>query len=177
MMQAASSAERGVPMPDQNPEQIAQIVMTLFPSIARKFFTLESNDLAIELPLAQMRMCGVLSRGPKTMSALSKELGVTLSATTQLTDRLEKAGMVKRVCECNDHRVKQLQLTELGQELIQKRNTKRLERTTQLFEKMNTQERDTVLSALQILSDVLNKQNDDTETDDSVFHGELSNVS
>lgn len=153
-------------MTDHDPEQISRIVMDIFPGIARKFFTLESNDLASELPLAQVRLCGILLHGPKTMSCLSKELGVTLSATTQLTDRLERSGMVERVCGTEDHRVKHLQLTEHGLELIQERKAKRLERVTKLFESLSTDERETVLSALRILSDVLNKQsNEDRENE------------
>ena len=47
---------------------------------------------AAELPLAQLRVCGVLCDGPRPMSAVSRELGVSLSAMTQIADRLERAG-------------------------------------------------------------------------------------
>ena len=39
------------------------------------------------------------------MSALGRKLGVSLSAMTQIADRLERADMVKRVAEDSDRRV------------------------------------------------------------------------
>jgi len=54
------------------------------------------NDPAVELPLAQLKVCSLLYGGPLSMSAWA-ELGVSLSAMTQIADRLERARLVKRV--------------------------------------------------------------------------------
>ena len=57
----------------------------------RQLFSADDH-LAAELPLAQLRVCGMLYDGPHPMSVLSRELGVSLSAMTQIADRLERAG-------------------------------------------------------------------------------------
>ena len=55
------------------------------------------NDPVAELPLAQLRLCSVLARGPRPMSEISREIGTSLSAVTQIADRLERAELIKRV--------------------------------------------------------------------------------
>ena len=49
-------------------------------------------DPADDLPLAQLRVCSLLVGGDRSISCLSRELGITMSATTQLADRLERTG-------------------------------------------------------------------------------------
>ena len=66
-----------------------EAVVTMLSSLMRGLFTLTVDDPAMELPGAQLRMCTVLREGPKTMSALSSEMGITHSAITQIADRLE----------------------------------------------------------------------------------------
>ena len=72
------------------------------------------DRLSVSLPLAQLRLCRVLYDGPRPMSVLSQELGVSLSALTQMADRLERAKLVARVASGKDRRVRHLQLTERG---------------------------------------------------------------
>ena len=76
----------------------ANKIASLLPALMRQLFTLD-DDLAVDLPLAQLRVCASLQDGPLPMSALSRELGVTLSAMTQIADRLERANLVSRVAE------------------------------------------------------------------------------
>ena len=81
--------------------QIAESLTGLIPRLARGLstqgnLTPREKDLADELPLAQLRVCAVLSEGPRAMSVLGRELGVSLSALTQIADRLERARLVKR---------------------------------------------------------------------------------
>ena len=54
-------------------------------------FTLDDRDPTMELPVAQLRVCTLLDPGPRTISDLAKELGITVSAVTQLADRLDIA--------------------------------------------------------------------------------------
>ena len=37
------------------------------------------DDPAAELPLAQLRLCNVLARGPRPMSEISREIGTSLT--------------------------------------------------------------------------------------------------
>ena len=86
------------------------------------------------MPLAQLRVCGILYDGPRPMSALSRELGVSLSAMTQIADRLERARLVNRVAEGADRRIRCLQLTERGQKLMRSREDARNRRVLAVLE-------------------------------------------
>src|SRR5215472_9587622 len=83
----------------------------LLPKLMRRLFTLDPSHPANELPVAQLRVCVILQAGPRTVSAVSEELGISVSATTQIADRLERAGLVERVAERDDRRMKLLRLT------------------------------------------------------------------
>lgn len=111
----------------------------------------EEDEAIRELPLAQLRLCGVLSSGPFTMSAISRALGTTLSAVTQLADRLERAGLVQRVLRDDDRRVRCLRLTKRGQRLMQLHADNRRRRMSKVLERLAPSEIRTVNAALQIL--------------------------
>src|SRR3972149_6505887 len=97
----------------------AKAIASLLPALMNELFTLDNNPVA-DLPLAQLRVCAILYDGPRPMSALSKKLGVSLSAMTQIADRLERAKLVSRVARGNDRRVRCLQLTPQGEEAIER---------------------------------------------------------
>ena len=67
-------------------EQAADLT-DLLPRLMRAMFTLDDSDPTMELPVAQLRVCTLLDPGPRTISDLAKELGITVSAVTQLADR------------------------------------------------------------------------------------------
>jgi DNA-binding MarR family transcriptional regulator len=122
----------------------------LLPALMRKLFAGE-DGLAAELPLAQLRVCGALGGGPQPMSALSRELGVSLSAITQIADRLERARLVKRVAKNNDRRVRCLQLTDRGAKMMRLRQQVRVERVRSVLGRLAPKARTETLSALHAL--------------------------
>ena len=122
------------------------------PRLARGL-TSSAKDPADDLPLAQLRLCGILSEGPRPMSALSRALGVSLSALTQIADRLERARLVKRVAEGNDRRVRCLQLTARGEKMMRKRREARVLRTLAVLEHLSAPQREAVRASLEILVD------------------------
>lgn len=64
---------------------------------------------------ARMKLLGVLHRaGPKIMSELSEELGVTARNVTALVDALEAEGLVRRVPHATDRRATVIELTSTG---------------------------------------------------------------
>src|SRR5438128_8143690 len=89
-------------------EQAAQLEC-LLPKLMRRLFTLQ--DAVSQLPLAQLRLCTILQGGPRPMSVLGEELSISVSAVTQIADRLERAGLVERVSEAEDRRMRRLRLT------------------------------------------------------------------
>ena len=109
---------------------------------------MDDDDAVAELPLAQLRVCGILHRGPRPMSALSRDLGVSLSAMTQIADRLERANLVKRVAEDNDRRVRCLRLTPRGESIMRRREDVRTGRITAALARLPAKKRKEVLAAL-----------------------------
>jgi DNA-binding MarR family transcriptional regulator len=89
------------------------------------------------------------------MSALSRELGISLSAVTQVADRLERSGLVERITEAGDHRVKSLQLTERGRQVVEARNKNRAERILDALSQMQPEERARAVVGLRTLANVL----------------------
>jgi DNA-binding MarR family transcriptional regulator len=132
--------------------ETAEAVAGLIPRLARGLSSTK-KDPVDDLPLAQLRLCGMLSDGPRPMSVLSRELGVSLSALTQIADRLERARLVKRVAQENDRRVRCLQLTPRAEKMMRKRREARVLRTLAVLERLVAQQREAVRTSLEILLD------------------------
>lgn len=128
----------------------AKAVAILLPTLMRQMFTLR-GDAVTELPLAQLRVCAILYEEPRSMSALSRALGITLSAMTQLADRLERVGLVERVAEGSDRRVRRLRLTGRGEAMMRDREAERTGCVLAAFEYLSPASRNQVLDALQAL--------------------------
>jgi DNA-binding MarR family transcriptional regulator len=128
----------------------AVAIATLLPAIMRQLLTLD-NDLAVDLPLAQLRVCASLQEGPLPMSALSRELGVTLSAMTQIADRLERANLVSRVAEETDRRVRCLQLTPRAEKIMRRHEDSRIRSVSAVLNNMSPSARKDILAALETL--------------------------
>ena len=128
----------------------AQAMLSLLPAVMRNLFRLD-DDLATELPLAQLRVCSILQEGPRPMSMLSREMGVSLSAMTQIADRLERSRMVTRVSEGADRRVRCLQLTPHGEHLMHRRDEERLQAAQAVLEHLPPSARKDMLKNLELL--------------------------
>jgi DNA-binding MarR family transcriptional regulator len=129
----------------------AQAMATLLLELLRQLAVGVGEDPAVELPLAQLRVCSVLYRGPRPMSPLSRELSVSLSAMTQIADRLEHAQLVKRIAQGDDRRVRCLQLTERGEKMMRFHEEVRVRRIASALEHLSPNARDEVTDALQTM--------------------------
>ena len=138
-------------MTDRALREQAEAIASVLPRLVRELFIIDADDPGMILPVAQMRVCGILRDGPCAMSALSRELGISHSAMTQIADRLERAGMAERVPETVDRRVKSLQLTPHGFEVMRHRSEKRLKRVLEVLEHLTPEARDPAVSALRTL--------------------------
>lgn len=118
-------------------------------AFAREVMT--HDDAASEMPLRQFRVCMELVGGARSMSALSRELGVSLSAMTQIANRLERGGLVTRGFEDTDRRVRQLTLTPRARRMLRVRQESRISRIATVLERMSPVARAEALSALEAL--------------------------
>ncbi len=133
--------------------QAEQLVHTL-PRVFRHIFQHGPGDPAHELPAAQLRVCTVLSDGPLAITALARELGTSVSAATQLADRLEAGGLVARVAEPEDRRVRHLMLTPQGDEVMRLRHQRRARRAAEVLARLDPGQRAQVLATLAMLAEV-----------------------
>jgi DNA-binding MarR family transcriptional regulator len=128
----------------------AQTINSLLPVLMRRLSAFDDDPVA-ELPLAQLRVCSILTEGARPMSALGRELGISLSAVTQIADRLERTGLVRRVAAGNDRRIKHLQLTEQGEKIMYHREEERVNRVRAVLEHLPPEARQNVLASLETL--------------------------
>jgi DNA-binding MarR family transcriptional regulator len=128
----------------------AQAIASVMPKLTRELVAVE-RDPAGDLPLAQLRVCGILGDGPRTMSALSREIGVSVSAMTQIADRLERAQLVKRVAEGSDRRVRRLQLAPRGEKILRERHKARVSHVLGVLTHLSPKQRTEVLAAMETL--------------------------
>jgi DNA-binding MarR family transcriptional regulator len=128
----------------------AKGIVSLLPTLMRMLSTFD-NDPGADLPLAQLRVCSILCSGPHSMSALSREFGVSLSAMTRIADRLERARLVKRVAEGDDRRIRQLQLTPRGKRIMQQRDEARVRSVAAVLTHLSAKERKEVRNSLATL--------------------------
>jgi DNA-binding MarR family transcriptional regulator len=136
---------------DNDLREQAAALECLLPKLMRTLFTLEPGHPVSELPLAQLRVCTILQAGPRTMSSISEELRISVSAITQIADRLEKSGLVERLTEADDRRMRRLQLTVSGAELMRARRQTRIERAAQALEALPAEVREKVIAGLEAL--------------------------
>jgi DNA-binding MarR family transcriptional regulator len=122
----------------------------LLQSLLREL-TAGSKDPAAELPLAQLRVCRVLGDGRQSISAISRELGVSLSAVTQIADRLERSDLVERVADGGDRRVRCLRLTSHGETLLRLHDEERVRRTSAMLKQLTPKARAEAAGVMEML--------------------------
>jgi DNA-binding MarR family transcriptional regulator len=129
---------------------------SVFKSLARR--VLIDDDPAAELPFRQLRVCVALLERPRPMSDLSRELGVSQSAITQIADRLEASGMVARTLAAPDRRVRSLQLTARARKMLRQREDKHLERVSVILERMSPEARAALLNSMHLLREACDEE-------------------
>lgn len=129
----------------------AELMERLLPAIMRHIFTIDPNHPLSDLPLGQFRLCMLLFReGKRTMSQVSEELGISVSAVTQMADRLEKVGLVERVAESHgDRRTRYLRLSGEGLSLMESRRHFRLARAQETLRLLTPEQRERTLEVLE----------------------------
>lgn len=107
----------------------------------------------LELPVAQLRVLNVLGRGPEerrpAMGELAEALSVALSTATQIVERIEKRGLVRREhSDPADRRVVRLALTDEGRRLMGERRRLRHERLDQAMAQLSYEQSSALIAAL-----------------------------
>jgi DNA-binding MarR family transcriptional regulator len=110
-----------------------------------------THDPFANLPVGQLRLVRALESGPKTPTALAREMGLTTGAITQLATRLKAIGLVEEQIDQQDRRVKRLGLSESGQSCMGKRTHERTERVIAILQQLPESTQIALMEGLQDL--------------------------
>jgi DNA-binding MarR family transcriptional regulator len=116
----------------------------------RKLLTVD--DPTLDLPVRQLKVCLALLRQSCSMSEISREIGLSPSAVTQVSDRLVRRGLVERAFQDADRRVRKLKLTSKGLQLMRSHEAKQLRRIAAALGSLSERELDQMLTGLEILT-------------------------
>jgi DNA-binding MarR family transcriptional regulator len=106
-----------------------------------------------EVTLPQLRTLGVVTlEGPQTVSALAERLEVHASTMTRMCSRLVARGLVVRTPSAIDRREVVIELTAQGRGLVDVVLDKRRREIDAVVRRMSPEDRDRVISALELFS-------------------------
>jgi DNA-binding MarR family transcriptional regulator len=98
--------------------------------------------------------------GPRRLTSLAIQEGVTQPAMTQLIARLQDSGLVRREADPADGRVVQVRLTDLGREMLASRRAVRAERLAGILARISPEDQAALGAALPAIDALANAQRD-----------------
>jgi DNA-binding MarR family transcriptional regulator len=107
--------------------------------------------------------------GPRRLTELAANEGVTQPAMTQLVGRLEASGLVERCADPEDGRVVRVQLTDAGHDLIARRRAARAERLSSLLAALSPADQEALAAALPAINALASAPRD-SHPDDWMEH-------
>ena len=102
--------------------------------------------------------------GPRRLTALAVQEGVTQPAMTQLIGRLQDAGLVRREADSADGRVVQVRLTDEGRDTLARRRAVRAERLAVILDRISPEDRAALDAALPAIDALASAQRSVTLT-------------
>ena len=105
--------------------------------------------------------------GPRRLTALAVQEGVTQPAMTQLIARLQDSGLVRREADPADGRVVQVRLTDQGREMLARRRAVRAERLAGILARISPEDQAALAAALPAIDALASARRDD----DLLAHG------
>jgi DNA-binding MarR family transcriptional regulator len=98
--------------------------------------------------------------GRVDVSDVAEQMGITNAAASQLVDRLVQMGLLERMEDSVDRRIKRLTLTTAGHELSEKLVETRRRWMERFTNSLTSQQRESISTALQIMTDAARKIDD-----------------
>lgn len=118
---------------------------------------MDENELSSTQVTALMRLhhgkeCGV--------SEIASHLGITNAASSQMVERLVKAGLMLRVEDPVDRRVKSLSLTPAGRDLVERSIDARKCWMESLTQELSSEQQENIAQALIMLTEAARRLDD-----------------
>jgi len=98
--------------------------------------------------------------GPRRLTALALQEGVTQPAMTQLIARLQDSGLVRREADPADGRVVQVRLTDQGRHMLARRRAIRAERLAGILARISPEDQAALRAALPAIDALASAQRD-----------------
>ncbi|MDY0943862.1 MarR family transcriptional regulator [Priestia megaterium] len=135
-------------------EEFQEIFETVFRKLKRQNelfpktkYKLADGHILILMYLSRKKVC--------TVSDITSYLGITSGGGTVLTDALLKHNLITRTRSETDRRVVQLSLTKEGESIVEQIIKQRAEKFTQLFDGMEEDDVQKIISIFYKLDDAL----------------------
>lgn len=164
-------------MPDRlKTHERAARMEILLPQVMRALFRPALDDPLSELTMAQIRIMRILYAEDRTPSDLGEELGMSVSAVTQMSNRLEHMMLIERIDDKEDRRVKHLRLTENGRFLMLQRHDRRVSNAADVLALLSEERQAEILDVLEELRRVTSLNRPISEPDSLVMVAEMEGV-
>jgi DNA-binding MarR family transcriptional regulator len=135
-------------MIDELTREFLDVVPLMMRKVRREFRSHRTPDLSVP----QFRALVFANRNPGTaLSPLAEHLGLTLPSTSKMVDQLVLHGYLDRQSSRNDRRKITLEITSLGKSVLDTSYQATQNQLQGLFEKLNIQQQEDLLSSLQLL--------------------------
>src|SRR5215510_3033794 len=129
-------------------QRLLELLKTLFGSTFRQI--LWRNAAELELTYAQAQVLFYVAQHPGChMGQVAKMFNVTLSAITQIVDRLVQKQLLTRSSKPADRRVSILALTTAGQALVQELEVMQVEILEPVLQRLSACDRDHLIKGLE----------------------------
>ena len=115
-------------------------------------FMQQAKEAGLSMPQIATLM-RIHRHGALPVSDISKDMGTTLAATSQMLDRLVLQGLITRSEDPKDRRVRKMALTDKGRAILEASLRARQQWLDDLADTLSPDERDQVIGALRILID------------------------
>jgi DNA-binding MarR family transcriptional regulator len=123
----------------------------LFHSLTEFFNYLKLSDLSM---LQAYALTFIFYKGSSKISDLCEHMMVSVAAASQMVDRLEKQNLVERTAEPGDRRVRNVVLSEQGENFVKQSIEARQSWVKEIPARLSEEQLDQISTALQLLTSI-----------------------
>jgi DNA-binding MarR family transcriptional regulator len=146
---------------DRDLREKVEWIALVFPRTVRAMQGAGLESDPTNLTVSQWDALFVLEdREPCSLSELTKALGITQSSSSELIDRLVKAGYVEREPKPENRRMLSLKLTEAARQLVGRRKEALFSHFKEAISRLSPEDQAELLSAFQKIFNMMHKLKD-----------------
>lgn len=140
----------------QEAEEILASVRALWKDLLRNPYA-DAEEMGMTGPQVTVMAC-LVSKGPITLTELSRNLGMSHSSASGIVDRLQSRGLVRRTEDAGDRRRTPIEVTENVRSYVRELEEGPSGRLVRALESATSAQRAAVTKGLKTLRDLLTSQ-------------------